>query len=233
MSGKADFSPGDPRFDVDVSTENVDMDKVLKFLEETDENAGNGGDPWVPPVRGTAHLMWDSLKIGGYTWQPFQGEITVDTEGIRVSVENAQLCGISNPGVLRITPGGIQVDFQLKAEKRNLNQCITCLSHKRVIAEGTFDLEGRIQGKGTWKNLLEKLKGPLVFTSVNGKVKQDPALARVLSVLNITNIFKGKLPTLENEGLSYDLIRIKAKPSGWKNSHSRRSHEQFRHGPCF
>ncbi len=212
ISGSADFFPEDPRFDVDISTEDVDMDKVLQFLKKTDENARNGGkhDPWVPPMRGTAHLMWDSMKIGGYTWQPFQGEIAVDPDGIRVSVENAQLCGISNPGVLRITPGGIQVDFQLKAEKRNLNQCITCLSHKRVIAEGTFDLEGKIQGKGTWKNLLEKLKGPLVFTTVDGKVKQDPTLARVLSTLNITDIFKGKLPTLENEGLSYDSIRIKA-----------------------
>ncbi len=210
MSGKADFSPGDPQFDVDVSTENVDMDKVLKFLKETDESAGNGGDPWVLPVRGTAHLMWDSLKIGGYTWHPFQGEITVAPEEVRVSVENAQLCGISNPGVLRITPDGIQMDFQLRAEKRNLNQCITCLSHERVIAEGTFDLEGQIQGNGTWENLLENLKGPLVFTTVNGKVKQDPALARVLSLLNVTDIFKGKLPTLKNEGLFYDLIRIKA-----------------------
>ncbi len=212
MRGNADLSPGDPRFDVDISTENVDLDKVLEFLKETDESAGNGveSDPWVLPVRGRAHLMWDSLKIGGYTWQPFQGEIAVDREGVRVSVENAQLCGISTPGVLRITPGGIQVDFRLKAEKRDLNQCIACLSHQRVIAEGIFDLEGKIQGEGTWENLLEKLKGPLVFTTVNGKVKQDPALARVLSVLSITDIFKGKLPSLEKDGLSYDLIRIKA-----------------------
>ena len=41
-------------------------------------------------------------------------------------------------------------------------------------------------------------------------LKQDPALARVLSLLNVTDIFKGKLPTLKNEGLCYDLIRIKA-----------------------
>lgn len=212
MSGTADFSTEDPRFDVDISTENVNLDKILAFLKksEGDTAKNNDKDPWHFPVRGTAHLMWDSLKIGGYTWQPFQGEITVGPEGIRVAVENARLCGISSPGVLRVKKDGIGLNFQLKAEKRDLNQCITCLTHKRVNAEGTFDLQGKIKGEGNWNNLFERLEGPIVFSSAEGRVKQDPTLAQVLSVLSVTDIFKGKLPTLEKEGLPYDLIQIKA-----------------------
>ena len=61
--------------------------------------------------------MWDSAKIGGYTWRPFQGEINIGPEGVRVAVENAVVCGVSTPGTLRITPGGIRLDFGLKAEK--------------------------------------------------------------------------------------------------------------------
>ena len=37
----------------------------------------------------------------------------------------------------------------------------------------------------------------MFLTTADGRIKQDPALGRVLSVLNITDIFKGKLPTLE------------------------------------
>jgi len=153
--------------------------------------------------------MWDSLKIGGYTWQPFQGEITVDPEGIRVAVENSRLCGISSPGVLHVKKDGIGLNFQLKAEKCDLNQCISCLTNKRVSAEGTFDLQGKIKGEGNWDNLFERLEGPIVFASADGQVKQDPTLAQVISVLSVTDIFKGKLPTLEKDGLPYDLIQIK------------------------
>ncbi|MBW2709863.1 MAG: AsmA-like C-terminal domain-containing protein, partial [Deltaproteobacteria bacterium] len=193
-----------PGFDVDISTENVNLDKILALLKKSDK------DPWRFPVRGTAHLMWDSLKIGGYTWQPFQGKITVDPEGIRVAVENAMLCGIASPGILHVKEDGVEIDFRLKAEKRDLNQCITCLTQKRVSAEGTFDLEGVIKGEGNWDNLFERLEGPIVFASADGRVKQDPTLAQVISVLSITDIFKGKLPTLEKEGFPYDLVQIKA-----------------------
>ncbi len=212
MSGTADLSTEDPRFDVDISTEHVDLDKILAFLKKSEGATvkNDGKDPWLFPVRGTAHLMWDSLKIGGYTWQPFQGEITMDSEGIRVTVENSRLCGISSPGVLHVKKDGIGLNFRLKAEKRDLNQCITCLTHKRVNAEGTFDLEGKIKGEGNWSNLFEKLEGPIVFSSADGQVKQDPTLAQVISVLSVTDIFKGKLPTLEKDGFPYDLIQIKA-----------------------
>jgi len=212
MSGNADLSTEDPRFDVDISTENVDLDKILAFLKKSDDAARHKRkkEHWHFPVRGTAHLMWESLKLAGFTWRPFQGEITIEPESIRVAVENARLCGIDSPGFLRIKPGGVELDFQLNAEKCNLNQCISCLTHERVIAEGTFDLTGKINGKGNWDNLFEKLEGPILFDSANGKVKQDPALARVLTVLNVTDIFKGKLPTLEKDGLPYDLLQMKA-----------------------
>ena len=211
MSGTADLSTEDPRFDVDISTEHVDLDKILAFLKKSEGATAKNDDkdPWLFPVRGTAHLMWDSLKIGGYTWQPFQGEITVDPEGIRVAVENSRLCGISSPGVLHVKKDGIGLNFQLKAEKCDLNQCISCLTNKRVSAEGTFDLQGKIKGEGNWDNLFERLEGPIVFASADGQVKQDPTLAQVISVLSVTDIFKGKLPTLEKDGLPYDLIQIK------------------------
>jgi len=212
MSGTADLSTEDPRFDVDISTENVDLDKILAFLKESEDTTvkNDDKDPWHFPVRGTAHLMWNSLKIGGYTWQPFQGEITVKPESIRVQVENARFCGISSPGVLHVNKDGVGLDFRLEAEKYDLSHCMTCLTHKRIRAEGTFDLKGRIKGEGNWNNLFEKLEGPIVFSSTEGRVKQYPALAQVLSVLSVTDIFKGKLPTLEKDGLPYDLIQIKA-----------------------
>ncbi len=211
MSGNADLSTENPRFDVDISSKNVNLNNILAHLKKSKKTAVNAKkkSTWHFPIRGTAHLMWDSLKLDRYTWQPFQGEITLEPESIRVVVENARLCGISSPGSLRIRKDGTELNFRLKAEKSDLNQSITCLTHKRVSAEGTFDFSGKLSGKGDWDNLYEKIEGPLFFSSTNGRVKQDPALAQVLSVLNLTDIFKGKLPSLEEDGLPYDSVQIK------------------------
>ncbi|MBW2708245.1 MAG: hypothetical protein JRD04_03015, partial [Deltaproteobacteria bacterium] len=47
MSGTADLSRENPGFDVDISTENVNLDKILALLKKSDK------DPWRFPVRGT------------------------------------------------------------------------------------------------------------------------------------------------------------------------------------
>lgn len=213
MSGSADLATEDPRFDVDITTDNVDLDSILELLKKSNGKSANedGKKPWHFPIRGTAHLMWDSLKVGGFTWHPFQGEISINPESIRITVENAALCGISSPGYLRLKQGNIDLDFRLKAEKAALNQSITCLTQKRIDAEGTFDLEAKITAEGKWDDLPAKLEGPILFSATDGRIKHGPALARVLSVLNLTDIFKGKLPSLENEGLPYDLVQMSGK----------------------
>ena len=212
MSGNADLSTEDPRFDVDISTKDVDLDEILAYLEESKGATAKTRkeDPWHFPVRGTAHLMWESLKLGGFTWRPFQGEITLAPESIRIAVENARLCGISSPGILMVKRNGTKLHFQLEAEKSDLNRSITCLTHERVSAEGAFDLKGKISGEGDWDSLFESVEGPLLFSSTHGQIKQDPAMTRVLSVLNITDIFRGRLPSLEKDGLPYDLVQIQA-----------------------
>ena len=210
ISGTANLSTENACFDMDISTADVDLDKILVFLKESSRETDNSV-PWSFPIRGTFHLMWDSLKIGGFTWHPFQGEITVAPDNIRVAIENSRLCGIDSPGILQLNHDGIALALGLKARKGLLNQTITCLTKKRVIAEGTFDLDGKIEGKGNWSNLLEKLEGPILYCSTNGRVRQDPALEGVISVLSVTDIFQGKLPAFEKKGLPYDLIRIKAK----------------------
>ncbi|EFK10114.1 conserved hypothetical protein [delta proteobacterium NaphS2] len=211
MRGSADLATDDPRFDVDITTDHVDLDNALEFLTKSNGKTANGDNekPWHFPIQGTAHLMWDSLSVGGFTWHPFQGEVSIMPESIRISVENAALCGISSPGYLWLKQNDIDLDFRLKAEKEGLNQSITCLTERRIDAEGTFDLEAKITARGKWDALPRKLEGPILFSAVDGSVKQDPALARVLAVLNVTDIFKGRLPSLENEGLSYDLLQVR------------------------
>ncbi len=212
MTGNADLSTDDPRFDVDITTGNVDLDKILAFLKASKKKTDSRKEeaPWEFPIKGTAHLMWDSLKIDRFVWQPFQGEIRLGPREIRVAVENANLCGISAPGVVRIKRDNVDLRFRLRAEKADLNKSITCLTKERVSAEGKFDLKAKITGKGDWKDLPQKLEGPILFSSANGRVKQDPRLARVISVLNVTDIFKGKLPSLEKNEFPYDLVQIKA-----------------------
>ncbi len=66
---------------------------------------------------------------------------------------------------------------------------------------GTLDLSGQISGQGQFDELITVLQGPLQATFSNGLIKQGKTLARVLEVLNVTEIVKGRLPQSEQRGV--------------------------------
>ncbi|MCK5313154.1 MAG: AsmA-like C-terminal domain-containing protein [Desulfobacteraceae bacterium] len=54
------------------------------------------------------------------------------------------------------------------------------------------------------------LNGKLKFKSKDGKIHSLTLLSRILSVINISTLFKGKLPDIKQEGFKYHSINFKA-----------------------
>ncbi len=52
--------------------------------------------------------------------------------------------------------------------------------------------------------------GNLNFTTYNGKIHQLTLLSRILSIINISTIFKGKLPDIKQSGFKYNSIHFKS-----------------------
>jgi hypothetical protein len=74
---------------------------------------------------------------------------------------------------------------------------------------GILDLKASIAGQGTGDTLVSSLQGDLQFIAKDGYIYQDARAAKLLSLLDVTDMFRGKIPDLGREGFHYDSLFVK------------------------
>lgn len=207
-TGILDLSEQGLLFDLDLSSDDFDLEDITKAFEKGGKETGVKRDKnrWSLPLKGTTHVKLNSLTYEGFRWEPFNCSISAEGDTVNVTVTKANLCGISTAGTLNISPKGISLDFKLLAKNKPLTETIACLSKKSVAIDGTLDFESRIKGQGMGAQLIKSLHGPFKFTARDGRINRAPLFSRILSLLNVTEIFSGKLPDLASEGFAYNSI---------------------------
>jgi AsmA-like C-terminal region len=70
------------------------------------------------------------------------------------------------------------------------------------ILNGDFYLEGNPHNNKFWN----EAKGGIHVTISNGILRKFSGLAKVFSLLNVSQIFAGKLPDMDNEGMPFSLL---------------------------
>ncbi|MBW2048612.1 MAG: AsmA-like C-terminal domain-containing protein [Deltaproteobacteria bacterium] len=210
-TGTLHLSEQGPLFNLDLSAGDLDLNVIKKALEEGWRKAGGGGKTisCSLPVKGTARVRLNSLTYGEFRWEPLYCTVSSEGDTIRLTITDANLCGISTPGIVDISGQGIRVDFKPRARERDMAPTVACLYRDTRNIDGRFDLESRIRGEGTATELIRSLNGPFKVTARDGRILRDPVVARVLSLLSLTEIFKGRLPDLSAEGIPYNTIIAK------------------------
>jgi uncharacterized protein YhdP len=85
---------------------------------------------------------------------------------------------------------------------------MTCLLEKPDLIDGRFDLTGRLESQGPPKQLSQTVRGQMEFNARKGRIYRFTLLSKALAVVNVTEIFRGKLPDLMEGGLAYESIEI-------------------------
>jgi uncharacterized protein involved in outer membrane biogenesis len=160
-------------------------------------------------VQGIIRFTSPYITYGIFTLSSVKTNISLERTGFHISFLEGKYCGISVPGSLNSTENGVQLNFKIEAINQPLEQAISCLSKVDIRMAGAFDLNGDLKAEGKGESLIDSLQGKVKFTARNGKINRYLLMARILAVLNVTEILKGKLPNLETDGLVYKLITIK------------------------
>jgi len=213
FEGKIGFDEGKIRLDMDLTADGLDAEKLAAIArtEEKEGVSGEGKSSWDLPLRGELRVKSDYLKYQKFVWRPLHVDISFEPDGIAASVIKANLCGISMPGTLKVSDKGLQLDFRPVSENKELNPTIVCLSDKSIKMDGTFDFKGGVKGKGAGKGLPRSLRGSFECVAKDGRIYQAKVLSKILAILNLTEIFRGKLPDLGKEGLAYNSITVKGR----------------------
>jgi hypothetical protein len=210
MDADVDMSEQGILFRLDLNGDGIDLDRTqgaLQKLAMTPKGRARGTG-WSVPIKGTAHVQLDRLVHGPLEWRPFACDITSEGNTVRIAVREAVLCNISTPATIEISPEKTTLHAIPDARGQDLAQAIACLTQETMKISGTFDFKGDLKGQGTEADLVRSLKGPIQFTSHDGRIDRFRMLTTIFSLLNVTEIFSGQLPDLRNQGFAYHSMTL-------------------------
>ena len=194
--------------DMNVFADDLEWDNVRKIMdrEASKEDVSPGQSSWDLPVRGILRFKTEHFKYDQFTWSPLHAKISFADNGVDVAVTGANMCGISTPGTLRISPEGLRLDFRPVSIDQDLAPTLTCLGDKKGLVTGKFDLKGAIMSRGKAEGLLKSLHGELEFSANNGRIHRHGLLAKIFAFLNVAGIFGGEFPDITQKGFPYHVI---------------------------
>jgi hypothetical protein len=213
IKGQASLTGERLSMDFDVRTDTIELDKILGAIkektEEKTEEEKRVGKAWDLALGANIKIHAGSLLYNGYTWKPFESLITYENNSLGIEILKAELCNISTPGKISFHEGQIAIDFEVEAAGQESNEVLTCLMGGKQRMTGTMNLKANISGLGKKGSFVNSLHGDLQLKAKDGFIYQDAQAAKVLNILNVTNIFRGKIPDLSSEGFHYDSIIVK------------------------
>ena len=166
---------------------------------------------WSQAIDGTVRLKTDVFEYSGLTWQPLNATIYFQPNDILVTIKHAKLCNIATPGTLKITPDNLELSLSPNSNQKELSDGLKCLFKEDNLMSGTYDLSGQVATTGKSVRLIANTSGTLDFTARKGRIYRYDALAKILALLNITEILKGKVPDLAKNGFAYKKIEALGK----------------------
>lgn len=153
-----------------------------------------------------ARLTWEDLS-----WAPVNAAVSFKNNGAEIKIIDAELCGISSPGTISMTGDSLSVDMALTGQNLDVATSYNCLTNGAIKMTGSLDFSCKINSTGQMDRLINGMQGPLRMTFSNGVIQQDKILSRVLEVLNVTEIIKGRLPNLTSNGFAYKTMTVQGR----------------------
>ena len=153
----------------------------------------------------------DELKIKNLTLTNIDSNLSFKKDHSYVRFKKALLCDLETSGDINLKKDMIYANIPFEAHnKANIQDLLTCLFQKTEFMDGQYSLTGSILSNGTKEDFFNKLTGSFIFNAKKGRIYKLTLLSRILSVLNVSNVFKGKIPNVTQDGFAYKNVSIEA-----------------------
>ena len=200
-----------------VNAEGLAWRQVNTVLEHLAQNkAKPDSSANSQKLLGKIQLKSNNFFWKSYTLHPVEADINFKPDKVVVAVNKADICGISFRGLLNVTDQNLDLYFVPTATDRKLVSTLSCLTAKKDLATGTYDLNGEILAKAKPEFLTRSLSGNLAFSAEEGRIYRFGLLAKILAILNVTEIYRGEIPDLTGDGFAYRSMSAIAKLQGGK-----------------
>lgn len=217
LRGEAKRGAGGPVIDAQIDSPGIVVDALLP---PEDKPAGDAAPAaraptgdwtsrlWPLPVTGRIAVRSEFVKYGARDISPLVATLVLEEQRAHLDLTQAQLCGISLPLTLEVTPKGLLGSVQLSAQKQPLERTVKCLSNEGVLITGDFDLKADLSTRGRTSELVRNLEGTVSGEVRDGKVRKFALLGNILSLKSVSNLFEKGEPKVDDAGFPYRRIAL-------------------------
>ncbi|MEJ5357965.1 MAG: AsmA-like C-terminal domain-containing protein [Desulfobacterales bacterium] len=188
------------RLSLDLTAGRLDLVRLAKDLEPL---AGRRGAEPLEPT-GRIGIAAERAVLGELEIAPLRMSLEPGgREGGVVWIERGALCGMLFMGRVGFAGGAIDAYLVPVVDARPLEETVPCLTRESSIASGNFNLDGALQARGRGEDLLRSATGRFAFVAEDGTIRKSPFFARLFTVLNLTELYRGSLPDFDSGGFDY------------------------------
>lgn len=201
--------------DMDLSADRLGWNSIKQILAVNYGEDKKSDQIWKPAISGMVRLRSKALTFNRFTVSPFHADISLAGGAVDATITKADVCTIPVSGKLNISRNNIETNFKIASRNQTIEPVVTCLGNKDLMT-GRFDLQGELSARGKPDTLIQNLDGKLVFKAKDGRIYRYGTIAKIFALLNVTEIFRGKLPDVAQEGFAYHSISLKGKVKNGK-----------------
>jgi hypothetical protein len=195
---------------IDWNQVNNIVDFVEKKREDPDSRLSKRD------LLGTLKVLADNFNYETYSVHPLKAELSFKPDKVVIAVNEAVVCSISFQGRLKLDQQTLEIFLVPTAVNQMLAPAVSCITGQKHLAMGTFNLNGQLLSKSKPDEFLRSLSGAVAFSAEKGRIYRLGLLAKILSILNVTEIYRGEVPDLTGEGFAYHGMTISADLEGGK-----------------
>jgi hypothetical protein len=203
-SGEIRLAPEGIALDLSLTAESIDWNEIQTLSDRISRRRPTEGRP----VKGRIGLHAEAFKIGSFDFHPLAAEAVLTPGDTTVAIERADLCGIVLIGRLTFASGRLNAYIVPVADSTLLDHTVSCLSEEKSMASGRFNLNGALQVDAPPAEFMKALTGNLEAISEDGRFLRSNLFAKILGLINITEIYRGTLPDLTGGGLEYKRMKL-------------------------
>jgi len=197
--------------DLDVSAGQVEWARLAPLLSRASGGDGQRAPTASPPLRlrGNVRVTAESFSANGYTWQPVRAVVNLSSAAPVMTITQANLCRITMPGKIAVTPDGVNVHFKPAVANQPLDQMVRCLFGRSARMTGQCNLSAQVDAAGKGSDMLTSAHGLVQLSASKGRIYQGGVIEKILAVTSLGHGSWNILADLTDDGLPYNAIDVK------------------------
>lgn len=160
-------------------------------------------------------LKIENLIFHQWVLQELNSEISLKNQNIDIRLNNAVFCNLETKGDISLKKDHLYANIPFRSNNKDTIQAfMSCIFNKSDLIDGRYSLNGHLFVDAEKKDILKAINGLFLFKSEEGRVYKFTLLSRILSILNVSNLLKGTIPDITQNGFAFKLISIEAEIKG-------------------